>query len=230
MSYEYVKNNYLALTEELAELALFLGREAPTLVAVTKSGSDEELLALAEAGALDIGENRPGELCRRGKLLSEAGFSPRLHEIGSLQRNKVKYIIESVSLIHSLDSLRLAWEIERQAARVGRRVPVLIEINSAREESKGGVLPEEAESLLLAISSFPHLIPSGIMTMGPVCEDPEDIRPYFRQARRVFDDLQNKYGFEGEPVLSMGMTDSYRVAVEEGATLVRVGRKLFEKT
>ena len=230
MAYEYIEKNYRRLTEELSELAAKRGVAVPTLVAVTKSGSDEELLALVAAGATDIGENRPGELRRRGELLLSAGYSPRLHEIGNLQRNKVKYIIDGVSLIHSLDSLKLAEEIERQAAKVDRRVPVLIEINSAREESKGGVLPEDAESLFLKLRSFPHLIPSGIMTMGPVCSDPEDIRPYFRIARGVFDNLLNKHGFEGEPVLSMGMTDSYRVAIEEGATLVRVGRRLFEKS
>ena len=229
MAYEYIEKNYRILTEELSLLAHKSGRERVALVSVTKSGSDEELLALAAAGATDIGENRPGELCRRGALLSAAGYSPRLHEIGSLQRNKVKYIIGSVSLIHSVDSLRLAEEIERQAERVGRRIPVLIEINSGREENKGGVLPEEAEALFLAIRSLPHLAPSGIMTMGPVCSDPEDIRPFFRIARGVYENLLDKYGFEGEGVLSMGMTDSYRVAVEEGATLVRVGRRLFEK-
>ena len=229
MAFEYIEKNYRCLSEELSELAAKVGRAAPTLVAVTKSGSDEELLAVAAAGATDIGENRPGELKRRGELLLSAGYAPRLHEIGSLQRNKVKYIIESVSLIHSVDSLRLAEEIERQAARVDRRVPVLIEVNSAREENKGGVLPEEAEALLLGLRSFPHISPRGVMTMGPVCPDPEDIRPYFRLTHGVFNDLLDKHGFEGEPILSMGMTDSYRIAVEEGATLVRVGRRLFEK-
>ena len=229
MAYEYIERNYRLLTEELSELAHRAGRSSVTLVSVTKSGSDEELLALAAAGATDIGENRPGELRRRGELLSLAGFSPRLHEIGTLQRNKVKYIIENVALIHSVDSLKLAKEIERQAERVGRRVPVLIEVNSAREENKGGVLPELAEELFLAVRKLPHLSVSGVMTMGPVCRDPEDIRPYFRIARGVYENLLDKYGFEGEGVLSMGMTDSYRVAVREGATLVRVGRRLFEK-
>ena len=229
MAYEYIERNYRLLTEELAELAHRAGRRDITLVSVTKSGSDEELLALAAAGATDIGENRPGELHRRGELLSLAGFSPKLHEIGSLQRNKVKYIINDVSLIHSVDSLRLAEEIERQAEKVGRRVPVLIEVNSARAENKGGVLPELAEELFLAVRELPHLSPSGVMTMGPVCPNPEDIRPYFRIARGVYENLLDKYGFDGEGVLSMGMTDSYKVAVEEGATLVRVGRRLFEK-
>lgn len=227
--YDYVERNFEQLTLDIENTSIRTGVKLPKLVAVTKSGSDEELCALAEAGALDIGENRPGELERRGKLLSEHGFSPKLHEIGNLQRNKVKLIIESVSLIHSLDSLALAKEIDKQAARVGRRVPVLVEINSAREEQKGGVLPEDAESFLLEVKKFQNLQVMGLMTMGPVVDDPEEIRPYFKLTRELFDRLRSTLGFEGGGILSMGMSDSYKVAIEEGSTLVRVGRRLFSK-
>ena len=150
-SFDYVRQNYINLLSEIDELGKRVGREI-TLVAVTKSGSDEELMALAEAGVTDIGENRPGELRRRGDLLSEAGYSPRLHEIGNLQRNKVRLIIEKVDLIHSLDSLPLAEEIEKWAKKIGRTVRVLIEINSGREVQKGGVMPEEAEEFFLALT------------------------------------------------------------------------------
>jgi len=227
MSFEYVKSNYDGLVREIKELSSKVGRDI-TLVAVTKSGSDEELLALAEAGIGDIGENRPGELRRRGDLLSDRGFTPKLHEIGNLQRNKVKLIIESVSLIHSLDSLALAAEIDKQAKKVGRTVPVLIEINSAREEQKGGILPEEAEDFLLELKHFSAIQVAGLMTMGPVCENAEEMRPYFRETKELFDRLNRNHGFEGG-ILSMGMSDSYAVAIEEGATLVRVGRKLFNR-
>lgn len=227
--YEYVKNNYEALLEEIEELSRAAGRGAVRLVAVTKSGSDEELIKLAECGASDIGENRPQELVRRGALLREAGYTPRLHEIGNLQKNKVRHIIENVSMIHSLDSLGLAEEINRRAAAVGRRVPVLIEVNSAREAAKGGVMPEDVEALYLEVRKLPQLIVSGLMTMGPVSDNAEDMRPYFKLTRELFDTLNNKYGFEGEATLSMGMSDSYRVAIEEGATLVRVGHKIFHK-
>ena len=161
--------------------------------------------------------------------MSAAGFTPRLHEIGNLQRNKVKLIIGSASLIHSLDSYELALEINKQAEKIGRRVPVLIEINSAEEESKGGISLEEAESFYLRVRELPCISVAGIMTMGPVCEDPEDIRPYFKRTKEVFDTLNARYGFDGGGILSMGMSDSYRVAIEEGATLVRVGRRLFRK-
>ena len=225
---DYIKSNLDELRSEIDELAKIQGR-AVTLVAVTKSGSDEELLRLCELGAVDIGENRPGELRRRGELLWSAGQKPRLHEIGNLQRNKVKLIIESVHLIHSLDNMALALEIDKQAGKVGRRVPVLIEINSASEEQKDGVLPEEAEEFFLKVRELPNISVMGLMTMGPVCESPEDIRPYFRLTRQLYDRLNRTYGFDGGGILSMGMSDSYRVAIEEGSTLVRVGRKLFNR-
>lgn len=226
--YEYIENNLRATLDEIETLSAARGGKV-RLVAVTKSGTDEELLALVRSGAAEIGENRPQELRRRGELLAAEGLSPALHEIGHLQRNKVKYIIERVSLIHSVDNIELAREIDRQAAKVGRRVPVLIEVNSAREEAKSGALPEEVEALFLAVREMPNLMVSGLMTMGPVVENPEDIRPYFALTRELYDALGKKYGFEGEPTLSMGMSDSYKIAIEEGATLVRIGRRLFLK-
>lgn len=223
---DYIKKN---LHELLAEIKEISGDRRVTLVAVTKSGTDEELLELVRCGATDIGENRPQELVRRGAILEDNGLDVRLHEIGNLQRNKVKSIIEKVALIHSVDSLSLAAEIDKQAGKVGRRVDILIEINSAREESKGGVSPEEATDLFLKVRELPNVRVRGLMTMGNVCEDPEDIRPCFRLVRELFDKINATYGFEGEPILSMGMSDSYRVAISEGATLVRVGRRLFQK-
>ena len=228
MNYDYVYENYDALKREIAELAARAGREV-TLVCVTKSGSDSEVIALAEAGMTDLGENRPQSLCQRGELLRDRGYEPRMHEIGNLQRNKVKYIAERVALIHSLDSIELAAEINKQALRHGRRIPVLIEINSGREEAKGGVLPEEAEEFFLEVRKLEGLAVSGIMTMGPALEDAEEMRPYFRLTKEIFEKIKNTYGFEGDGILSMGMSDSYAVALEEGATLVRVGRKLFYK-
>lgn len=223
-NYDYIHKNLKELKAEIAAM----GKDV-TLVAVTKSGTDEELIALCEAGATDVGENRPGELARRGALMAENGYAPILHEIGNLQRNKVKYIIERVGLIHSLDNLALALEINKQAEKVGRRVPVLIEINSGREESKDGIMPEEAEEFFLKVRELPALDVAGVMTMGPALENPEDMRPYFRLTKEIFDKLKSTYGFSGDGILSMGMSDSYAVAIEEGSTLVRVGRRLFRK-
>jgi pyridoxal phosphate enzyme (YggS family) len=228
VGFEYIKNNLDALRSEIKELSAQYGNEV-TLVCVTKSGSDEELCALAEYGASDIGENRPQELKRRGELLSESGYTPALHEIGNLQRNKVKMIAEKVALIHSLDSYELALEIDKRACEFGRVIPVLIEVNSAEEEQKGGILPEVAEEFCKKISALEGISVRGLMTMGPVCEEPEEIRPYFRRTRLLFDKMKANGCFEGEGILSMGMSDSYRVAIEEGSTLVRVGRRLFTK-
>ncbi len=226
--YGYIRKNYEKLIEEIEEYEKKYSRSI-TLVAVTKSGSDEELIALAKAGVTDIGENRPGEVARRAALLRELGYAPRFHEIGNLQRNKVKLVINEASLIHSVGKYELAEEISRQAVRLGITVPVLIEINSAKEDCKGGVAPENTEELFLKVRELDGISVRGIMTMGPALTDAEDLRPYFRLTKEIFDRISNRYGFDGDGILSMGMSESYAVAIEEGSTLVRVGRKLFDK-
>lgn len=227
--FDYIKNNYDSLMEEIEKISGRVGVPTPTLVSVTKSGSDEELLALAAAGAADIGENRPGEVSRRGEILRAAGFLPRMHEIGTLQRNKIKLIADTVYMIHSVDSKKLAEDINRHAESRGRVIPILIEVNSAKEEQKSGIMPEDAEGLLNDIADLKNIRVSGLMTMGPNLSDPEGLRPYFRSTRKLFEELLQKYGFGETPTLSMGMSNSYTVAIEEGSTLVRVGRRLFEK-
>ena len=228
-NFDYIKRNYTSLVEEIYALAERLGVKVPTLVSVTKSGSDEELLNLCAAGAVDIGENRPGEVKRRGDILRDAGYAPRMHEIGTLQRNKIKLIADTVYMIHSIDSIQLARDVNRHAEMRGRVIPVLIEVNSAREEQKSGVMPEDAERLLTEMAELRSIKISGLMTMGPAVDDPELLRPYFRNTKTLFDTLLERYGFGDTPTLSMGMSDSYRVAIEEGSTLVRVGRRLFNK-
>ena len=226
--YGYVRENYEALCQEISEYEERLGRKI-TLVSVTKSGSDEELCALAAAGASDLGENRPGEVKRRAELLRSKGYTPRFHEIGNLQRNKVKLVIDIAALIHSVGKYELAEEISRQAVKLGITVPVLIEVNSGREENKGGALPEDAEALFLKVRELPGISVRGLMTMGPALDDAEAMRPYFRLTKEIYDRINNSYGYDGDGILSMGMSDSYAVAIEEGSTLIRVGRKLFDK-
>ena len=228
-NYSDIKRNLDAVNVEIEELCARLSRPRPTLVAVTKSGSDEELLALVRAGARDLGENRPGEVKRRAQLIADAGLPANMHEIGTLQRNKVKLVAPVAAMVHSVDSVKLAADISRHAASLGRVIPVLIEVNSAEEENKSGVMPSEAEALLAEIRDFGGIRVSGLMTMGPVCENPEDIRKYFRLTKELFDALSEKYGFGESPTLSMGMSDNYRIAIEEGSTLVRIGRRLFVK-
>lgn len=228
-NYAYIKRNYDALTEEVEKISERVGIPAPKIVAVTKSGDDNELLALARAGAYAIGENRPQELARRGALLCESGFTPELHQIGTLQSNKAKLVAPISTLIHSLDSESLLKELARVGERTGRSIPVLIEINSAREEQKGGIMPEDAERFLESVLKYGNVSPIGLMTMGPALASPSEIRTYFRNTRALFEKLNMRYGFGASPVLSMGMSDSYGIAIEEGSTLIRVGRRLFIK-
>ena len=227
--YGYIERNFKELNEELSSIARAVGVDTPKLVCVTKSGSDEELLALASVGCIAIGENRPGELKRRGELLAEHSLLPELHQIGTLQSNKAKLVCEKSALIHSLDSISLAKEIDRQGRRLGRKIPALIEINSAEEPQKSGILPSDAEKFLEDVLSFEYISVSGLMTMGPAVDDAEQIRKYFRLTKKLFDELNSSYGFGDAPTLSMGMSDSFKVAIEEGSTLVRVGRRLFIK-
>ncbi len=227
-NFDYIKRNLDELKLEIAELCNKLGRDVPTLVAVTKSGTDDELLAMARLGVRDFGENRPGEVKRRGELLKDGGFNVNMHEIGTLQRNKIKLIADNVHLVHSIDTEKLAKDLDRHAEMCGRKIPVLVEINSAEEEQKSGALPRDAEALCKLVNELPNLTLNGLMTMGPVCDNEEDIRPYFKNTKKLFNEL-TPYFEVPNPTLSMGMSDSYRVAIEEGSTLIRVGRKLFRK-
>lgn len=230
VSYEYIRDNLKAVTERCLARALALGVTPPSLLAVTKSATNEEVQALVrEYGQRQIAENRTSLFCERYGLFAE-DERPEMHLIGSLQTNKVKYIADKVSLIHSLDSQRLAAEIEKQAAKHGRRIRVLMEINSGREEAKGGILPEEAEAFATAVrEGYPHVALCGVMTMAPICGSAEEYRPYFRETAGIFHRLREGGFFEGEGILSMGMSDSFEPAIEEGATVVRVGRRLFVK-
>ncbi len=232
MPYEHIKKNLRRVEAELAAIAEKTGRAPATLVAVTKSAPDDEVLALAAAGVSAMAENRVQNYRARRELLDANGFAELpLHLIGSLQTNKVKYVAAGVPLIQSLDSLRLADEIEKQGKKVERAIPVLLEVNSGREPNKGGLLPEDVPATIAVLTGgdYPHISLRGLMTMAPDMENEEDYRPYFRETRALFDAAVKIGAFGGAPILSMGMSDSYRVAAEEGATMVRVGRLLFRK-
>jgi pyridoxal phosphate enzyme (YggS family) len=230
ISAEESAQNYFKYKKRIEDLCEKSGKweTGVELLCATKTVSGERINEIRSLTGLDlIGENRVQELLEKYDVLDKEGL--RIHFIGKLQSNKVKYIIEKASLIHSLDSLPLAEEIERQAAMRDMKARVLIEVNSGGEDAKGGVMPEAVEEFYLALAKFPHIEVCGLMTMGPVCEDEEEIRPYFALTKRIFDDIKTRHGFVGEGILSMGMSDSYRVAIEEGSTLVRIGRRLFKK-
>ena len=217
--FEYIKKNLERIQNEICGRA--------TLVCVSKSASDDELINLVRLGVSDIAENRPQELSRRHELLKSAGLSVNMHQIGTLQRNKVKLVVPFCKTIQSLDSVRLADEISKCARKQGRTVDVLVEINSAREEQKSGIMPEELSAFLDYVEGLESVSVCGLMTMGPVCESPEELRPYFKETKRLFDENISRFG--KSPILSMGMSESYLTAIEEGANLVRIGRALFVK-
>ncbi|MBQ2716224.1 MAG: YggS family pyridoxal phosphate-dependent enzyme [Clostridia bacterium] len=205
------------------------GGENVRLVVAAKYATSEELDALCEHRGLDvIGENRTDTL-----LEHYEGMKNRveIHFIGHLQRNKVKSIIDKVALIHSLESLGLAEEIEKQSAKRGITTRVLAEINIGREESKSGLLPEELSGFCLELTKYPHLDLCGFMTMAPKCERSEDYYRYFKETHDIGCDVwKNTLVREGEPIFSMGMSESYRPAIAAGATIVRLGSSVFGRT
>lgn len=207
----------------------FPDREDVLLVAAVKYTDAEHINYLHRVlGVSDVGENRVQQLIERWDALDKEGL--RVHFIGTLQSNKVKYIIDKVCMIHSVDSLSLAREIEKQAAKRGIVMDILVEINSGREENKSGIMPEDAESFCLSLMQFSHVRLRGFMTMAPNCEKNEEYRKYFQETSQLCLDIwQKKLHNIGRPILSMGMSNSYEVAIEEGADIVRVGRTLFAR-
>ena len=195
------------------------------LEAAAKTRTVEEILEAVNAGVNIIGENYIQEaltICEkiRGKA--------RLHFIGHLQRNKVRKAVEIFDMIETVDSLRLAQEIDKRCARIGKTMSVFIEINSGLEPQKFGVFPEQTKNLIEEISSLENIKIMGLMTMGPFTGDPEEARPYFIETRKCFEEFKSSALPNVEmKYLSMGMTNSYRIAVEEGANIVRLGTKIF---
>lgn len=196
-----------------------------TLVAATKYATIEDLKELRECGATIFGENRVQAFLEKHEAFSG---NVQWHMIGTLQCNKVKYIIDKVSLIHSVVSLALIDEIQKQAKKHSLSMPVLLQVNIAEEESKHGFKESETANALLHIrESCPNVIPSGFMMMAPKAENPEEVRIYFRRLRQLAGELQAQFPEWQLSTLSMGMSNDYKIAVEEGSTMVRVGRKLF---
>ena len=196
-----------------------------TLVAVTKYQTLEAMNQMIALGIADVGESRVQDLLLK---LPEISPERRIHFIGHLQRNKVKDIIEVVHLIHSVDSLRLAKEINRQAKRVGRVIDILIQVNIAKEEAKYGFEEQDLESVLSQVAQMENLRVQGLMMMAPLEDDPEDARCYFRKLKELFDYYANlNYNNVYMKYLSMGMTNDYKIALEEGSNMIRIGTALF---
>lgn len=224
---EDVATNYARVTEQIARAAQRAGRrpEDVTLVCAAKTRSADFVRAALRAGATHIGENYVQEAQRKIAAVPEPAT---WHLIGRLQRNKAKHAVPLFGLIHSLDGFPLAKELDRQAARHGVRVHALIEINLAAEADKAGVQPAAVDDLLEGVVGLPHLHVGGFMAIPPAVADPAEARPYFRRLAR----LRERYArVAADNValreLSMGMSNDFPVAIEEGATIVRVGRAIF---
>ena len=200
-------------------------RDEVTLIAVSKTKPIEMLQEIYGENIRDFGENKVQELCSKMEQLPS---DIRWHMIGHLQRNKVKYIVGKVELIHSVDTYRLAEEINIQAKKQNVIVPILVEVNIAHEESKFGISAEDAILLVEEISKLENIRIKGLMTIAPYVENPEDNRLYFRKIKQLSVDITNKnIDNVSMEILSMGMTGDYMVAIEEGATMVRVGTGIF---
>ncbi len=227
ISFETLKQNYETVRNKVRDAAIRSGRtpEEVLLLPVTKTQSVEVLQMAYDLGMRHAGENRVQEiLAKKDQLPSDLDFQL----IGHLQKNKVRQIIGHVSLIHSVDSVELAQVIEKEAAKADRIVPILLEINAAEEETKFGISLDEALPVAQQIAQFPHVQIKGLMTVAPFVEDPEDNRKVFRDMQEIFIDIREKrIDNVAMSILSMGMTNDYEVAIEEGANLVRVGTGIF---
>jgi pyridoxal phosphate enzyme (YggS family) len=226
-----IRENLQRIRTEVAEAAAARGRDAASvrLVAVTKSVGLPEMLALAALGQRDFGENRVEQLARRAAEPALRHFQPDWHMIGHVQRRKVRDLLPLVALVHGVDSVRLAEEIHHRAeAAALAPAPVLLEVNVSGEEQKFGLRPEETLEAARHVAALGHVDLRGLMTMAPLVDDPELARPVFRGLRELRDRINDARATPQPLVeLSMGMSQDYRVAVEEGATLIRVGTALF---
>lgn len=224
---ERLGENYRRVKENIRKACETAGRNEQdvTLLAVSKTRPVDMLLDVYQAGARDFGENKVQELVDK---IPQLPSDIRWHMIGHLQRNKVKYIVDKVYLIHSVDSLRLAEEISREAVKKQTEVNILIEVNVAQEESKFGTTVEETTELVRSIALLPAIHIKGLMTIAPFVENAEENRTYFQKLRQLAVDIGNKnIDNVSMSILSMGMTGDYTVATEEGSTIVRVGTGIF---
>lgn len=227
---ENIRENIESIRKRIADVAKRAGRDADDikLIAVTKTVDVDKVEEAIAAGALDAGENKPQELARKYEVL---GDKIRWHQIGSLQTNKVKYIIDKVCMIHSLDREGLAEEIDKRANKIGRVIDCLVQVNISGEESKHGMSREEVEPFVrLVAEKYPNIKIKGLMTMAPFDAERDEIRKVFRDLKELSDEINNmNIGNVEMKELSMGMTNDFEIAVEEGATMVRVGTAIFGK-
>ncbi|AEJ43164.1 YggS family pyridoxal phosphate-dependent enzyme [Alicyclobacillus acidocaldarius] len=226
MDYGFVRQRVEDVRARVEDACRRAGRDPAgvRIVAVTKTASPDVLPALHDAGIRDAAENR--WQIARDKLAHPAASRFEWHFIGTLQTNKVKYVVPRFAWIHSLDRPELAHALSQEAVRRGVGVNVLVQVNISGESQKHGVAPEEAEHLVRLAHELPGLAVRGLMTMAPIAECPEDVRDVFAGLRDLLHELRTRLSLEALDQLSMGMSDDFEVAVEEGATMIRIGRRL----
>ncbi len=222
-----IKENLQSVQDNIKEMCRKCGRNPDdvTLIAVSKTKPNEMLMEAYDSGIREFGENYVQELSDKIETLPD---DINWHMIGHLQRNKVKYIVGKVAMIHSVDSLRLAEAIDNESSKKGVKTDILVEVNVANEENKFGVTLEDAEDFIRQLSHFDNIVVRGLMTSAPLVDNPEKNRVFFRQLRQLLVDINDKnIDNIHMDVLSMGMTNDYNIAIEEGATHVRVGTAIF---
>lgn len=224
-----IRENSERIRARVREAAIRSGRrpEEVRIIAVSKTVAPERIKTAFDLGLTDFGENRVQELCEKTDILN---IGCNWHLIGHLQTNKVKYIIDRVSMIHSLDSLELAQEIQKRAQKADRRMDVLVQVNVAGEESKFGIRPEETLGFVRGLSRMGNIKVKGLMTIAPLAENPEEIRWVFANLRKLLIDI-GKENIDNIDMdyLSMGMSNDFEIAIEEGSNMVRIGTALFGK-
>ena len=197
-----------------------------TLVAVTKYHSTEDTKAVLDAGVYDLGESKVQDFLKK---YEEIGNGPRWHFIGHLQKNKVKYLIGKTFLIHSVDSIELLDVIEKESKKQDVVTSVLLQLNLAREDTKSGILREDLEAVLKELPKYKYIKVKGLMAIGPLTQNNEEIRNIFVELKKIYDKIKEKFSDEVIQMtyLSMGMTDDYTIAIKEGSNMIRIGRKIF---
>lgn len=227
MSYTYLNDNIIEVKNKIMQTCKKIGKDESeiTLIGVTKTYEADVINASLTMGIENIGENRVQEIMRK---YDDIKGPVRWHLIGHLQTNKVKYIIEKVDLIHSVDSIGLAEEINKRAEKSDKVMDVLLQVNIAEEESKFGTSLEELYELIGMVQHMKNIRVKGLMNIAPFTDDPEEVRPYFRKMKEIFDELSKMpYDNIEMSYLSMGMSNDYWIAIEEGANMIRVGSSIY---
>jgi pyridoxal phosphate enzyme (YggS family) len=226
-TFDYLRENLDGVCERIERACARSGRKSNeiTLVAVTKTVEPERIIRVIDEGISNLGENKVQEICDKFESVNRPCS---WHLIGHLQTNKVKYIIDKVSLIHSVDRLELAQEIQKRAEKSGKVMDILVQVNIAQEEQKSGVYTDKLYDLITGISTLRNLRVKGLMTIAPFTEDPEAVRPVFRELNKISVDIKNEnIDNINMGLLSMGMSNDFEVAIEEGANIIRVGTAIF---